>query len=176
MKLTLALLAVLCTPILLGLAIWKTLASKRRWVNYLSIAPIAIVSILAWEVYFAFYPKEEFYVSEWMRNTGLVMPSTAVFIKKNASYPDIHGDYWAAAIIEVSPEEYQLLKSEVARSSKAIIDTTLQPLIVSKELGNLAKSYLKSELTDVYQIDGDVWFKIGFYKDGISFIFERYSS
>lgn len=74
---------------------------------------IAIVltawAILAYLVYTAFYPANDFYVEEFERGTHSSFPVSGEIIAKNATYPDIHGDYTACAVVRFSRADYDKL-------------------------------------------------------------------
>ncbi|MFB9243627.1 hypothetical protein IV454_28500 [Massilia antarctica] len=58
---------------------------------------------LAWPVYQALYPPEEFYVSAIKNFANLTIPANAVFLNKEASFPDFTGDYSACFVVRLTP-------------------------------------------------------------------------
>jgi hypothetical protein len=73
------------------------------------IGRFAVIGLLAYisiSTYLAFYPSDSFYKSEFERVTDIKFPSSGVFIEKQSSYPDIHGDYSSCALFTVSPEDF----------------------------------------------------------------------
>ena len=76
-------------------------------------AAIAIVAAVIYQMCTAVYPPDSFYKGEFERVTGLPFPASGSFIVKDASYPDIHGDYCSAALIKVSQEDYADLRSRM---------------------------------------------------------------
>ncbi|QQS36092.1 MAG: hypothetical protein IPM56_17930 [Ignavibacteriales bacterium] len=85
--------------------------SNDRKIKYYFIAATLIISF--YSTYTAFYPTESFYESEFTFNTKITFPSSAKFLFKDASYPDIHGDYISIALIEVSTKDYHDILSVV---------------------------------------------------------------
>lgn len=176
MKLLLGLLLILLIPILLILIAWKLLKAKKKSLRYFSLIPISIFLYLAVSVYFAIYPKDEFYKREWTRNTKMELPSSARVIQKNASYPDFHGDYCAVALIDLSPADFQNLKKEVMNSEKMRIDTTEYSIGRSHSFRKAQPEISLDELDEVFDFEHKDRFKVGFFRDGRRIVFEKISS
>lgn len=70
--------------------------------------------------YTAVYPTDDFYYQEFTRVTGLPIPPSAHIKKKEASYPDIHGDYQVTAMIELSQQDYQQLLFQLQQNPALI--------------------------------------------------------
>jgi len=71
------------------------------------------VTVIAFDIYTAFYPLESFYKNEFLRVTGNDFPVSGRFNFKEVSFPDIHGDYTSCALIEVSEKDYEALRSKI---------------------------------------------------------------
>lgn len=122
------------------LAYW--LRRKENILRFLSVALFAITNISAaaalFEVYTAIYPLESFYKEEFKKVTGLDFPASGRFLFKDASYPSWQGDYESCAIIEVSREDYVMLRSKMQKQQH-----TQNPIAsecsdnLSKMLGNV---------------------------------------
>jgi hypothetical protein len=76
-------------------------------------------------MYTALYPTESFYKREFQKITGLPFPSSGSFLFKEASYPDIHGDYDSCALVQVSDRDYGNLRSKmrVRKSAMGAVGT-----------------------------------------------------
>lgn len=68
---------------------------KYRFIGILLIAAAVIFTILS--AYFAFYPRDRFFVKLFEESSGTSFPAGSTIIEKDAPYPDIHGDFTAAA-------------------------------------------------------------------------------
>jgi len=77
------------------------------------IATAVVAAGALYEIYTAVYPPESFYKGEFEKVTGLAFPNSGSFLFKEASYPDIHGDYDSCAMIEVSAKDYEDLRSKI---------------------------------------------------------------
>jgi hypothetical protein len=71
------------------------------------LAGMALYSVYC--LYRGVYPEEEFYLEEFERITYQSPPTSAKIIRKEASYPDFHGDYCSAALITLSHADFDKL-------------------------------------------------------------------
>ena len=99
-------IGILSIPILLGIWLWK----KGLWGK---AGAILLATFLSFEIYRSFFPFDDFYEYEFTKVSGLPFPKSGNILEKYASYPDIHGDYEACAIIEVSEDDYKDLEIEI---------------------------------------------------------------
>lgn len=73
---------------------------------------VGVISSILYIGYSALYPGNKFYRGEFKKSARFDLPSDASFVNKDASYPDIHGDYCSAASVKLTEESYtQLLKN-----------------------------------------------------------------
>jgi hypothetical protein len=77
------------------------------------VATVTIAAVLLYQIFTAVYPPDSFYKGEFESVTGLPFPASGSFLFKDASYPDIHGDYCSAALIKVSEQDYAELRSKM---------------------------------------------------------------
>lgn len=63
-----------------------------------------LAGVLAWNVHGAMYPDDSFYVAEFQHLSTLTLPSTVEFLEKQATFPDIFGDYTACFIVRISSD------------------------------------------------------------------------
>ncbi|RYY37724.1 MAG: hypothetical protein EOP46_01690 [Sphingobacteriaceae bacterium] len=79
-----------------------------RWIyrkGYKKVAviiPSVVVVYLTYSIYTAIYPDDSFYHEEFKTVTLREIPQSAEIIKKDASYPDQHGEYCSVALIKLS--------------------------------------------------------------------------
>ncbi|RPD45391.1 hypothetical protein DNI29_18590 [Hymenobacter sediminis] len=100
---------ILLLPLGIAWAIYRWLHKRvsLRAARYFLVLPSTLLLLLAYFVYTAFYPTDDFYEQEYVRVTSLPVPASVRVVAKDASYPDQHGDYAACARFEVSSEEYE---------------------------------------------------------------------
>lgn len=92
------------------------------------IARFAIIGFMIYistSTYFAFYPSDSFYKSEFERITNIKFPDSGAFIERQSSYPDIHGDYSSCALFTVSPKDYEYIKSKIMENIE--VETGREP-------------------------------------------------
>ncbi len=126
--------------------------------------------------YIAVFPPDGFYVEEFKVNTGLELPYSAEIQAKDASIPDFFGDFWAAAIIELSTEDYVKLKNNISQLKDFEIDTTWQKIGVTEAYFTLTKNVERSDIDIVFFSEKKEWFKVAFLNDRRTIIFERSST
>ncbi|MGH8446261.1 MAG: hypothetical protein ACREVL_13395 [Solimonas sp.] len=90
----------------LGMWLWRCGRVAR-------LAGLALLLFIGGEAYLAVNPPESFYREEYTRITGQPFPAGARFLFKDASYPDFQGDYTSCALLRVSPEEYERLRTQM---------------------------------------------------------------
>lgn len=90
--------------------LWK---KNNIWKFLISFGVIAF----GINVYQAIYPNDSFYEREFTRVSSLKFPESGKILNKYASYPDLHGDYTACALIEISPIEYEALRKTIESNS-----------------------------------------------------------
>ena len=154
----------------------KMFYSKKTWIKIIASTLTLGLLILSFSIYKAFYPSEEFYIQEWKYSTDLPFPESGEIVWKDATYPDIHGDYSASAIVELSSQDFIKLRNSIK------ISKVLKP--DSKSIGY--KGILEQFLTldqrenlnfkDFYFSTIKAYFKIGFDEENNTIIFQRHSS
>ncbi len=77
------------------------------------ILSLSFLIFSLYSIYSAFYPSDSFYRDEFKYNIGFTLSKSAVFIDKEASYPDFHGDYFSRAIIQLNQEEFIEIKNKI---------------------------------------------------------------
>ena len=175
-KLTLAVLVVVCVPILLAFATCKLYRSRRPPLKVLALLPAMILVFLSYQVFVALYPNEEFYREEWRMNTGFDLPRAVEFMSKSAGYPDIHGDYSSAAVFEMAPSDVIEVESQLRDLRGFEVDTSMQRIGISDEFRELTKELHMEDPETVYRCDSLAWFRVGFFRNGKVVVFERHSS
>ncbi|MBX7204031.1 MAG: hypothetical protein K1X81_01275 [Bacteroidia bacterium] len=155
----------------------KLTLSLSQKINRIYISSFFICFLILFSFsYIGVFPRDSFYIEEFKYNTGLELPDSAEIITKDASYPDFFGDFWAAAIIELSTEDYEKLKNNISHLKNFKIDTTSQKIGITEAYNVLTKEIKESDLDIVFFNNKQHWFKVAFLKDKRTIIFERSSS
>ncbi|MFK5981521.1 MAG: hypothetical protein QM499_01305 [Flavobacteriaceae bacterium] len=152
----------------------KLTKQKSKLINRLYIGLIFLLAVFS--TWTAFFPMNGFYKEEFENNTELKFPESGKIISKDSEYPDFHGDYWAAAIIEVNEKDFKKLKDELINSENFIVDTSNKKIGITREFDNLIKNIEYEDIEIVFLNKTKEWFKIAFLKDGKTIIFERSST
>lgn len=124
-------------------------------------------------MYWAIWPNEAFYRREFKRITNTPLPDAAEFQKKNATYPDIHGDYEEYVVIKLPDTAYQRLMHVVQRDTSW--HATTHPDIISPIGWDVAALVPHFRLAVQAGKDGGIVF-ICFGEDGRTILFYRFSS
>ena len=150
----------------------KIIPSKYRKKLRVSIF-IAIIILSAFETLTAFYPLNGFYKSEFELNTGINFPASGKIVRKDSWYPDFQGDYWAAAVFEVSETDYSDILNQLKKSEDFKIDTTRQGIGITVDFRELMKNYKEEDFVITFTKIKKEWFKVAFLKDRKTIVFER---
>lgn len=121
---------------------------RRKWRNklkYAFIIPLSIIQLsIFYAVFTALYPTDSFYMEKYKTAIGSPAPPSANVVKKSASYPDFHGDYYALFMMELSASDYKKLYKKIIQN-KSFNDADL---INSTEVDNfLNKEQRKKIIT-----------------------------
>ncbi len=171
-------LLLLVLPILFGLSLiaipYYLLYLLHKWLTskgYRNVGPVLIISFsifLIYSIYTAFYPTDSFYLSEFKDVTLREAPRSAMIIKKDASYPDFHGDYCSASLIALSNEDYSSLLTELINDER-ITEGKAGGIIGSNELhnvmGNLRTEQIIHNFTPSISGRENHYLYIGFFDD-----------
>jgi hypothetical protein len=106
------LIIIIAIPAVPSIVIYKLVRRKfgrRAALICTSIIPLFCI----YEIHTAIWPGDDFYKSEFKNIVNIDFPNSGKFIRKDASYPDIHGDYCLCALIEFSEKDYQNLLAYV---------------------------------------------------------------
>jgi hypothetical protein len=99
--------------------------SKEKIVHRTTLTTCAVLgSLVAYTVYVAVFPDDDFYFGEFTTATLRSVPLGVVVEDKSASYPDFHGDYCSHSRMLLTEEAYQALLNEL----------TADPRFLSKEV------------------------------------------
>ena len=102
----------------------------------------------AFQTYTAFYPTDSFYKSEFVNNSKINFPENGNIILKGSTYPDIHGDYSASAIIQVDRLEMRKLLENI-NSNKNFQRDTL-PFLFGEDIRENSKKFNEKLFTYNY--------------------------
>jgi heme/copper-type cytochrome/quinol oxidase subunit 2 len=98
-------------------------ARKKRIIAYWLIVPILTLAFFTYQIYTSIYPTNGFYKSEFEHNTGIEFPNSGEIIRKDADYPDTHGDYRAIALFKVNKTDFYSLLHSIQNDRRFIADT-----------------------------------------------------
>jgi hypothetical protein len=123
---------------------------------------------LSYTIFRAIYPKDSFYYSEFKEVTLREAPKSARIIRKNASYPDFHGDYCSASLMSISTDEYSTLLMEL-KNDTLINRNTTGEIVGSAELDYVMGDYKREQIaysfTRTIPNQEDHYLFIGFLQD-----------
>ncbi|OKS89585.1 hypothetical protein [Mucilaginibacter polytrichastri] len=155
---------VIVIPVLLGYLFYRWLAKK----GYKKVAVIILCGVFgffAYNIYFAVYPGESFYEDEFKNEAFRDLPKTTHFLKKEASYPDFHGKYGTAFLIEVSKDDFNRLESQLLDDKRF----KREALHGSAEITDVMRDYNEKNIVTGLARDDDNdrrhYCFIGFFKD-----------
>ena len=160
-------IAIISIPTVVAFIIFRWLRKKR--IKYVGIILLIIApSWTIYEVYTAIYPRDSFYYSEFKEVTLRDIPKSAVIIRKDASYPDFHGDYCSASLITLSTNDYNSLLNDLT-NDKQITLIKAGEICGSEELdkvmGNYKKEQIINSFTRTISGEEDHYLYIGFLDD-----------
>ncbi|TLM91076.1 hypothetical protein [Hymenobacter jeollabukensis] len=140
--------------------------------------PSLIILALCYFFYSAFYPGDDFYAQEYAQITGLALPASADIQRKDASYPDQHGDYAACARIKVSAADYQQLLRQLSRDTAFRAQSSPRyHFIGSQTFDNVnPEPNAEARYRHAFSRDDNAFRFVGFLQDGRTIIVYRSSS
>ena len=111
--------------LIIGLIIWlryclKQLETRKK---YLAILPASILTYLFFSIYTAFCPLDSFFEKKWEFNTHILLPKDSDVCWSSATYPDLHGDYEAYAILKFSEDNFKEVVQQLETSAIIFVDT-----------------------------------------------------
>jgi len=90
-------------------------ASIAKRVKILMI--VGVVSFLAYGIYFAIFPDDDFFLAEAAHATKHSPPEDAVVIAKHATYPDFHGDYCSFSRLRMSQASFETYLAKLSNEA-----------------------------------------------------------
>jgi hypothetical protein len=162
-------------PILISVGSYRLL--KRKGHNKMAVAlSILTIAVPGYYVFNAIFPDESFYTEEFKVNTDIPLPSSAVFLSKDATYPDIHGSYTSVAVIRLSETDYSKLYEHFKKDKIFQRDTSVNSFLYSSEETLRNEGFSDTHISTVFVGMRKYQFKIAFMSDGRTIFFERHSS
>ena len=125
MKVFLILIIILNVTLLIGLFLWfwycvKQVETRKK---LLAIVPASILTYLFFSIYTAFCPLDSFFEKKWENNTHILLPKDSDVCWSSATYPDLHGDYEAYAILKFSEDNFKEVVQQLETSAIILVDT-----------------------------------------------------
>ncbi|MCF1749625.1 hypothetical protein [Mariniradius sediminis] len=128
---------------------------------------IGYTVFLLYSVYTAIYPTDDYFFNEFELVTLRETPLSAVVVRKEASYPDFHGDYCSAALLLLTEEDYRNLLDDLGddqRFSKMAKGDYLGSFEFTAAMDTLSTDQIVQGF--VRYTSGDENLYIGFLDDG----------
>jgi hypothetical protein len=138
---------------------YKAFAKRNKgWIAIIII--VGATAFITWNIYRAFYPADEFYYQDFEKISFRKIPASADILSKSATYPDFHGDYCSAAVIELSVADYHKLLNDI----KADKRFQKGEAGGSSALHDVMNGRKETDMTNGF-LNGDEGY-IGFFNDG----------
>lgn len=146
---------------------------KRNYNSRLRLFALTPIILLAFFIYRAFYPGEDFYEQDFKEVTGIEFPENGEFLYKTATFPDHFGDYTSTTIILVGQSFYQVLPQKLLLSGFKDETDSVYPNEFQKALSyaNIEKIEQKFTFTE----KGGKYFVVCFLSDKQSLLIQRIS-
>ena len=111
--------------LIIGLIIWlryclKQVETRKK---YLVILPASILTYFLFSIYTAFFPLDSFFKNKWENKTNILLPKDSNVSWSSATYPDLHGDYEAYAILSFSEANFKEVVEQLETSTRILVDT-----------------------------------------------------
>ena len=123
----------------LGFCYWK----RSKAAKYIIVS---ILFVFLWSVYTAIYPNDSFFEHEFERVSGMDFPESGEIIIKNATYPDMQGDYFSCFVIKVNHQDHEMLNHKTKETESPIRFTCNK----SKHFSVIRSGMVKEKFGDYY--------------------------
>ena len=129
-----------------------------RWIRWAKWLILLGVLIFIYFVFRAFYPEDGFYTELWEQQTHLALPSNTQVLEKDASFPDLHGDFRANSLFIIPAE----IRSQFIESLKSVKYTrncsTSEVSAYTKNIGTIQfKPTICGGLTEEGKYENSFW-------------------
>ncbi|MCK5741201.1 MAG: hypothetical protein KAH48_03210 [Chlorobi bacterium] len=100
------------TPTILAYLLYRWL--KKKGYKKVGVMIVSVVTVfMVYFVYTGFYPTDSFYEGEFEYYTELEYPESGYILVKEATYPDLHGDYSSNAIFRVDSSDLNNILTKI---------------------------------------------------------------
>lgn len=144
---------------------------RLRNTKFRHVGLILLIAAPIWtsyEVYTAVYPTDSFYLSEFKDASFRDAPMSAEIVRKDATYPDFHGDYISVSFITMTDSDYARLLEEI-RKDVRLASVRHEDLTCSRELDDILGDYTVKDLLHCFVRTStelpDKSYMIGFVND-----------
>lgn len=151
---------IILIPVGLAYLVFRWLTKK----GYKKIGLVILTTVTIWTVYSsytAFFPTESFYEDEFEYNTGLDFPISGDILTKDASFPDLQGNYSATALFKTDKNDFNRILSAIQNNNGFQLDT----IPFKFNLANFDTTIKEANFTKCYTLkrhDRDLVFTISF--------------
>ena len=122
----------------------------RRFFKIIGLTGLMILGVLLIYIsYTAFFPTDEFYFSEFKKVTSREIPKSANVIKKDASYPDLHGDYCSASVMTISEEDYDELLNQITKD-RQLKEIRQDSIVNSEQLISVMSNFKNEQIAKCF--------------------------
>jgi hypothetical protein len=128
---------------------------------------ILVLAFIAYQIYFAVYPTDDFFLQEYQEVTLRPAPHTAKVIAKSASYPDFHGDYCSYSRIYLGAESFEKLLRELEGDPRIQAGNGIGSSEEIKVQSRVKKLSVKQSFIRPVENEADHHLSITFLEDGI---------
>jgi hypothetical protein len=147
-------------PVGLAYLVFHWLTKK----GYRKIGLGILITVIIWTIYSsytAFYPTDSFFEHEFEYNTGLKFPKSGEILTKDASYPDLHGDYSATALFKTNANDFYQILNAIQLAKRFQADTIPFKFNITNSNKNFKETDFKKCFTS-NRHDRDLIFNISF--------------
>jgi hypothetical protein len=158
------LIVLLTVPIALGYLIYCWLKKKGygRLANYIFSA---LAIFIVYNIYTAIYPTDSFYKDEFEYCFKMKFPKSGEIIAKDASYPDLHGDYCMAFVSELSEKDYKDLEDHFKRNNRYVTNDSFETGSEQLEIVTASLKKISPKITYYKcQPDSSLYVSVSFYE------------
>ena len=146
---------------------------KRNYDKRLRLIALIPILTLAYFIYTAIYPNNDFYKDDFKEVTGIEFPASGKIIYKTASYPDQFGDYGSASLIKVDKDFYEKLKTQIKAKGLTKTSERNDSYELDQALGKIGDKKIEEEYSS--EEGGGVYYYVAFLSDNETLVINRQS-
>lgn len=143
--------------------------------------PVFVVGLIAYVIYIAIYPSNDYYKDEFETDLSTPFPKSATIIKTDATYPDIHGHFQACFAMTIAQNGYFDFKRRLDTMQDMTVNSNIDSVLGqesgSEPYANIMKNYNLKNIISVYSKKVEQPHKVYliFFNDNKTAVFYRSS-